>query len=230
MPVKAKEDGTNLPMWKKALFAACVSKGCLIALETPMPGEPEDFAAMFLILSSVPEEWHYSLTAIDTAYEAFVWIMDQYTGGHNLQATKRWRAELAKGMQPGETLTTYVRRMINLKNCLRANLHNMLDEEIIEFIINGLPQEAKDAGMFSSAGALPLDKLLDMILTTARGVGFDSLAPWTPTVPAAKRHSTIVPSPAGETLCVNTSCGRICTWRERGWEGWGPERCSARKR
>jgi hypothetical protein len=160
MPVKAKEDGTNLPMWKKALFAACVSKGCLIALETPMPGEPEDFAAMFLILSSVPEEWHYSLTAIDTAYDAFVWIMDQYTGGHNLQATKRWRAELAKGMQPGETLTTYVRRMINLKNCLRANLHNMLDEEIIEFIINGLPQQYVTKWFLDVLGSVPVAALL----------------------------------------------------------------------
>ncbi len=49
MPVKAKEDGSNLPMWKKALFAACVAKGCLPAIKSPLPGELEDFAALMLI-------------------------------------------------------------------------------------------------------------------------------------------------------------------------------------
>jgi hypothetical protein len=227
MPVKAKDDGSNLGMWKKALVAACLTKGCLIALEEPMPGEPEDMAAMLLILSSVPEEWYYNLSIIETAHQAFLWIMDQYTGGHNLQATKRWRAELERGMQPGETLTVYVRRMINLKNCLRSNMHDMLDEEIIEYIIKGLPQEAKDSGMFSSAGALPLDKILSLVLTTARGVGFDSLAPWQPTVPAA---NAIPPSPTiagGTTGATPTEGGAAPGGRPGRGRGGGAERGTA---
>lgn len=109
------------------------------ALNEHMPREPEDHAAFMLILSSVPSEWHYTLASKESAYEAVCWIIDQFTGGHNLEATERWRADMKKGMQPGETLVQYVRRMINLKNCLHANGFTMLDREVTNLIIKCLP-------------------------------------------------------------------------------------------
>lgn len=68
MPVTAMEDGTNISFWKKALFAASYSKGCLSARESSILGEPEDHAAMMLILSSMPTDWHYNLAIMESAH------------------------------------------------------------------------------------------------------------------------------------------------------------------
>lgn len=81
------------------------------------------------IYSSVPEDWHSTLATLGLAYDAYHWVLDQFIGSYNLKATERWKAELEKGTQPGKTLAQYVRRMLDLQQCLKGNGHIMQDRE-----------------------------------------------------------------------------------------------------
>lgn len=114
---------------------------------------------------------------------------------------------MEKDIRPGETLAQYVGRMINLKHCLQGKGHTMLDREVTLAIIKGLPQEAKELGMFAAAGTLPLSRALDPVPGTARGVGFDTLAPWQPT---ASAHA--LPQPIRLSSFLHQLCWLV-PWR-----------------
>lgn len=153
MPVSFKEDGSNLPVWDVALPSAHDARGCMPALLQTMSRMPENSASLMLILSRVPEEWHGSLAELESSYDAYRWTHQQFTGGHILDATIRWKTELEKGILPGQTLAQYYRRMCNVQKYLQCNGHTTLDGEISVAIIKGLPKEAKEPVMFVAAGA-----------------------------------------------------------------------------
>lgn len=113
-----------------------------------MPETPENSASLKLILSSVLEDWHNSRAELASANDVYQWIMQQLTGGHNVEATVLWRTEVKTGMLPGETLAHYYRRMCNLSKCLRRKGHSILDREDAVVIASGLPQEAKEPEIF----------------------------------------------------------------------------------
>jgi hypothetical protein len=110
-----------------------------------------------------------------------MWIMDQYTGrAQSSFHPSAWRAALANGTQRGRALTPLCKEEMNPTSHtrLRANGFEKLDEgDNRVHQSTACRKQAKDAGMFSSAGSLPSDKILNLVLTTARGVGFDFPGP-----------------------------------------------------
>ena len=76
-------------------------------------------------------------------------------------------------MRQGETISQYVNRMINLKNCLKNNGHDLLDGHVATQIVQGLPAAANTPGLLPTAVAHPLDQLADLIYTTAEAMGYN---------------------------------------------------------
>ena len=194
--IKLKEKGHNIMIWKNAYLAANEAKGSLPAVLEDMPGTTHDAAALLLLYESVPEEWHGELSDLSSAYVAYEYICRKFIGGYNLQASMDWLLEMSQGMKHDETISQYVSRMLNLKACLQRNNHPLLDSFVATQIVQGLPEAAKETGSLSTAAGTPLNKLADLLRTTAVALGFDETAPRQPRVLAVPQGSNRVSTPA----------------------------------
>ena len=132
-----------------------------------LSGTTHDAAALLLLYESVPEDWLGEVSSKPSAYDAYVHICKKFTGGGNVQANADWLKEMSRGMRQGETISQYVNRMINLKNCLKNNGHDLLDGHVATQIVQGLPAAANTPGLLPTAVAHPLDQLAVLISTTA---------------------------------------------------------------
>eukprot|EP00884_Botryococcus_braunii_P003436 jgi/Botrbrau1/13093/Bobra.0187s0052.1 len=193
--IKLKEKGHNIMIWKNAYLAANEAKGSLPAVLEDMPGTTHDAAALLLLYESVPEEWHGELSDLSSAYVAYEYICRKFIGGYNLQANMDWLLEMSQGMKHDETISQYVSRMLNLKACLQRNNHPLLDSFVATQIVQGLPEAAKETGSLSTAAGTPLNKLADLLRTTAVALGFDETAPRQPRVLAVPQGSNRVSTP-----------------------------------
>jgi hypothetical protein len=189
--IKLRDKGHNILIWKSAYLAANEAKGSLPAVLEAMPGTLHDAAALLLLYESVPEEWQGELAELGSAYDAYEYICRKFIGGHNLQANMDWLQEMGQGMRHDETISQYVNRMLNLKACLHRNNHHLMDGFVATQIVQGLPEAAKEPGSLSTAVASPLNKLAELLRTTAAALGFDETAPRQPRVLA------ITPSTSG---------------------------------
>eukprot|EP00884_Botryococcus_braunii_P017584 jgi/Botrbrau1/4509/Bobra.0220s0042.1 len=106
-----------------------------------------------------------------------------------------WLLEMSQGMKHDETISQYVSRMLNLKACLQRNNHPLLDSFVATQIVQGLPEAAKETGSLSTAAGTPLNKLADLLRTTAVALGFDETAPRQPRVLAVPQGSNRVSTP-----------------------------------
>jgi hypothetical protein len=171
--IKLQYKGQNFVVWNNAFIAANDSKGSLPAIEEAMPGTTHNAAALLLLYESVPEDWLGELSCKPSAYDAYIHICKKFTGGHNPQANADWLKEMTRGMRQGETLSQYVNRIINLKGCLKRNGHDLLDGYVATQIVQGLPPNAREPGLLSTAVSQPLDRLADLITTTAEAIGYN---------------------------------------------------------
>eukprot|EP00884_Botryococcus_braunii_P008265 jgi/Botrbrau1/1743/Bobra.0217s0001.1 len=197
--IKLKERGHNIMIWSNAYTAANEAKGSLPAVLEAMPGTTHDAAALLLLYESVPEEWHGELSEIASAYDAFEYVSKKFIGGCNLQANMDWLQEMNQGMKHDETISQYVSRMLNLKSCLQRNNHPLMDSYVATLIVQGLPETAKETGSLSTAVGTPLNKLADLLRTTAIALGFDETAPRQPRVLAVPQGSNKVSPPAASS-------------------------------
>lgn len=169
--------GTNFCTYKKALWSAADSKRCVSALESPMPGTPQDRAALVLISTSVPKKWHVDISMTESAYEAFLMLERKFVGGHNLRINSVWLAEMRAGMNEEETIEDYYKRMMTLRHCLIHNGQPLVDRSVALSIIEGLPPEAKTVGIESSAHNTPLSELLGVLESSAEARRFNDAVP-----------------------------------------------------
>ena len=170
--IKLSEDGTNWKAWLTALKAAADGKRARFALDQPQPDTPEDSAIRMMLFESIPDIWMGEVANKDSAYEAVHWLLAKFVGGKNEQSTNRWLRELNGGIRPGESLTHFYHRLLNLRGCLRDNGHIILDGTVSAAIINGLPHGATEPGMFPAAAVTPLEDLLSLILAVAERQGY----------------------------------------------------------
>ena len=135
-------DGLNLSSWMYDVVNCGVTKNCVEALKQPMPGTRANAAAMTLLISSTPADFHSELTSFPSACEAFAWICSKYQGGHDMTINNEWLRQFTQeGMTREETLEQYVRRKVNLFSSLLANHHQMNPMDLPKYIIDGLPPE-----------------------------------------------------------------------------------------
>lgn len=58
------------------------------------------FSMIMLIPNIVAQDWHTTLASLESAYASYNWKLDQLTGGPNVEAIERWKAEMERWMQP----------------------------------------------------------------------------------------------------------------------------------
>jgi hypothetical protein len=82
------------------------------------PDSTVDSAAFQLLMGSLPEHWQNIISTMDTAHQAYDYIMAKFSGGSNQQVNPNWQRELEEGMRPSETLEQYAMRFQQLFKCL----------------------------------------------------------------------------------------------------------------
>ncbi len=65
-----QSDGLNLPVWLYDLINCGISKNCVEAFKDPIPGTKANSAAINLLTSSTPGEFHWEITACPSACDA----------------------------------------------------------------------------------------------------------------------------------------------------------------
>jgi hypothetical protein len=63
-------DGLNLSTWMYDTVNCSITKNCVEAFRRPLPGTKTNAAAMNLLTSGTPEEFHPEITALSSAFEA----------------------------------------------------------------------------------------------------------------------------------------------------------------
>jgi hypothetical protein len=188
------------------------------AIDEPRPGSLENSAALLLLISCVPASWGNNLAELEHAHAAYKWVFNRYNGGNNPEITAKWLDALHEKKRDDETLDQYYDKKMVYRAALRRNGHLLLDRDVILAIVKGLPPEATDAGMISSAAGADISKLRDIILTTARGCGFDDSVPRRPhqhaNAAGPSQHSTAYPSTTRPTS--GTSSPQEGSFRRRG--------------
>ena len=176
-PVTLDREGVEFPLWDLAYVAACGLKRCKAAIEAPMPDTEENAAALLMLIESVPKAWGAKLAAMQVAANAYQWVRERFTGGADEEVTARWLELLHTSMGETETLEDYYNRKVALFHALKRNGHSIMEREAKLAIIKGLPEEAKETGMFSSSAGKDLEGLWEIISTTAKGLGFNDQVP-----------------------------------------------------
>lgn len=92
-----------------------ISKNCVEAFQRPLPGTRSNSAAIHLLASSTPGEFHWEITFCPSAFHALTWICNKFQGGHNRAINGEWfRRFTQEGMTREETLEQYVQRKVAL--------------------------------------------------------------------------------------------------------------------
>ena len=121
VPVTLDKKGVNFPFWDLAFPAACELKGCQEAIANPMPNTVENSAALLLLISSVPSVWGHQLSTFSTAFQAYQWVKNKFTGGMNPEMNVMWLELMNACMTDNETIEEYFYRMLALKSALEKN-------------------------------------------------------------------------------------------------------------
>jgi hypothetical protein len=87
-------DGTNLSAWMFDAINCSVTKNCAEAFRKPLPGTKANAAAMSILISSTPDDFHTEITAFPSAYEALLWICRKYQGGFDMSINEEWLRRL----------------------------------------------------------------------------------------------------------------------------------------
>lgn len=187
-----QEDGLNTPTWFYDVINCGITKNCVEAFKNPMPRTKANAAALALLISSTPGEFHSEITACPSACDALRWLCNKFQGGRNRAINDEWLRRLTQeGMTREETLEQYVRRKVNLFRSLVANSHPLRSNDLSKFIIDGLPAEfnfGKPALYAPCAGGSP-DAILEILRAQANGIGFNDMRPR----PEPKAAKTVVP-------------------------------------
>ncbi len=173
-------DGLNLSTWLYDTINCGITKNCVEAFKAPMPGTRANAAAVSLLTSGTPAEFHAEITACSSAWEALAMVCSKFQGGQNRAINSEWlRRFTQEGMTREETLEQYVQRKVNLFKSLQANFHPLCPEDLPKYIIDGLPAEfnhGKSALYAPCANATPAG-ILQILRLQAHGINFNDMRP-----------------------------------------------------
>eukprot|EP00884_Botryococcus_braunii_P007694 jgi/Botrbrau1/16926/Bobra.0266s0002.1 len=174
MTVMLDDGGRNFEFWYEALEACANTKGVRAALERPMPGSVENSAIKQWLIQSVPVIWHSQISCHKAAFDFITWVKNSHTGGSNQDINLEWYKEMEQGIKTGETLKVYLYRMMDLATSLRNNAFILLDHNVGELMVKGLPPVLRLESLEVMATDKPPLELIQRIL---RAAGFFESAP-----------------------------------------------------
>ena len=204
MTVMLDDGGRNFAFWYEALEACANTKGVRAAMERPMPGSVENSAIKQWLIQSVPAIWHSQISSHKAAFDFIAWVKKNHTGGSNQDINLEWYKEMQQGIQPGEALKAYLYRMVDRATCLRNNQFVLLDHNIGELMVKGLPPALRLESLeVMATDKAPLE-MIQLILRTATSRGYkDPPAEGTPQAMAA----AAVAGPSGGVAGASPSAG-----------------------
>jgi hypothetical protein len=88
MTVKLRENGLNLPEWRKDLMEVTVMKNMEVCLDTKLPKTRGDSVAKNIIAGSIPERLANASRKFGSAAKMLEWIVKQFEGGRGHVATR----------------------------------------------------------------------------------------------------------------------------------------------
>ena len=204
MTVMLDDGGRNFEFWYEALEACANTKGVRAALERPMPGSVENSAIKQWLIQSVPVIWHSQISCHKAAFDFITWVKNSHTGGSNQDINLEWYKEMEQGIKTGETLKVYLYRMMDLATSLRNNAFILLDHNVGELMVKGLPPVLRLESLEVMATDKPPLELIQRILRAAASRGYkDPPAEGTPQAMAA----AAVAGPSGGVARASSSAG-----------------------
>ena len=188
-------DGTNTVDWFNHLVNAGITKECVEAFHTPMPGTRANAAAITLISSSTPSDWSNVVAGMSSAADALIWILNKFTGGHDRVINRVWLKELLELMMTREqSFEEFMLRKWLLFDCLKRNCHMIEEADVINAIIDCLPAEFESSKrtLYATCSRKSREEVLQIIRDLAQGIKFDDMTPRPPPKAAAARptHSS----------------------------------------
>jgi len=220
-------DGLNLSTWLYDTINCGITKNCVEAFKKPMPGTKANAAAISLLTSGTPGEFHAEITACSSACEALTWVCSKFQGGYNRSINNEWlRRFTQEGMTREETLEQYVQRKVNLFRSLQANHHPLCLEDLPKYIIDGLPAEFNHGkpSLYAPCAAATPAVILQTLRLQAHGIGFNDLRPR----PDPKAAKAVIPD-TDSTEKLGRGRGRPRCW-ECGKLGHIGKDCQKRKK
>ena len=188
--MKLREDGTNYPAWEACFLNACIAKEVGHTIVKPSPFTKANAAATSLLSSSIPEIWINHVTSLPTVHEGFAWIRSKYRGGYNSAVNAAWTKQLQDlHMTREETLESYISRAESLYGNLQANGRHMEREEIVGYIIKGLPADFElcRASLLVTCMSQEFLGVLRTLVQVANSLGFNDQIPRLPPRAAISR-------------------------------------------
>ena len=173
-------DGTNIVDWFNHLVNAGITKECVEALHTPMPGTRANAAASILISISTPADWSNAVAGMPSAAEALIWILNKFTGGHDKVINRVWLKELMEVMMTREeTFEQFIMRKWLLYDCFKGNCHVIDECDVINAIIDCLPSEFESSKrtLYVTCSRKSREEVLQVIRDLAQGIRFNDMAP-----------------------------------------------------
>ncbi len=128
-------------IWKVKMKLAAINAKCYKAFEKRSVGSDQDAAALFLLMSSVPDMWQKNLSVIGNAHDGMHWVMDQFDGGINQFHVQELEDEFRDlKMLPKDTYESYVMRADSIAINMHSNQRAVTHAALVEKIVNGLPE------------------------------------------------------------------------------------------
>eukprot|EP00884_Botryococcus_braunii_P017368 jgi/Botrbrau1/4314/Bobra.0232s0006.1 len=169
-----------------------------------MPGSVENSAIKQWLIQSVPVIWHSQISCHKAAFDFIAWVKNSHTGGSNQDINLEWYKEMEQGIKTGETLKVYLYRMMDLATSLRNNAFILLDHNVGELMVKGLPPVLRLEALEVMATDKPPLELIQRILRAAASRGYkDPPAEGTPQAMAA----AAVAGPSGGVAGASSSAG-----------------------
>jgi hypothetical protein len=105
-----------------------------------MAGSMENNAATLLLINSLPAEWQLRITEMPSAFEAIIWVCDQFDGGKNTYLIDELERKFAVlKYSSTESWEQYVMRANNLASNMTSNGHPVSKTTLVTRIVQGLP-------------------------------------------------------------------------------------------
>lgn len=177
-PLKA--DGSNISQWLNDVAVAVINKECAEVLQKPMPNTRGNAAALQLITGSIPEDWTLEGTAKFVAYDALLWVVNRFQGGHDKTVNKEWFRQLTNDkMTHEENLEQYVSRKYTLYENLVGNNHSLDHEDLTNAVIDCLPLEFESSkvALYTQVRNLTKTQMIQHLRVQAYALKFNDRLP-----------------------------------------------------
>ena len=178
--VSLDRDGLAVLLWSQNVMQTAVSKNVAECLQKHLPGTKGDAVAISLVLAKIPEEWQHEAAEKGSAFRAFSWLKEKFTGGVNLEVNEEWQEQLEKEpMAATQTLEQYLSKKKLLAARINGNGGYITQAKLKRCVINNLPWcfENHKAALTASTATATMDEMLSIMRSMAKKIGYDDKTP-----------------------------------------------------